>query len=146
MTPQEAIKCEKCLHQSVCEKKTCAECQGSGCDECELYDLYNGVPYIEDCEDFIDADLINRQKAEIERRKNNLFCKVVIDEETMRSITNEKVQEFELDIKSIIADAIKEFVEAFKVKFAKERYRDNYVIDDEMLDNFVKEKVGESNV
>jgi hypothetical protein len=36
-------------------------------------------------------------------------------------------------------DGIKDFMEAFKIKFAKERYRDNYVIDDEMLDNLAEE-------
>lgn len=46
------------------------------------------------------------KNAEIERRKNNLFCKVVIDEEKMRNIINEKVAEFELDIESIKSEAI----------------------------------------
>ena len=55
-------------------------------------------------------------KAEIERRKNNLFCKVEIDEETMRSIVKEKVAEFELDIKSIKAEAIKEYRQRLKSK------------------------------
>ena len=66
-------------------------------------------------------DLIETQKAEIEnlntvnaemqaeigRMKNNAFCNVVIDEETMRNIVKEKVAEFELDIKSIKAEAVK---------------------------------------
>ena len=39
-------------------------------------------------------------------------------------------------------DGVKDFVGAFRIKFVKEKYRDNYVIDDEMLDNLVKEMVG----
>lgn len=45
--------CEKCMHKSVCEKKTCAECQNSYCDECELYNLYGGKPDVKNCDKFV---------------------------------------------------------------------------------------------
>lgn len=70
-------------------------------------------------------DFINRQQAEIELMNfENLQLIAIMNKSK--------------------AEAIKEFAEAFKVKFAKERYRDIYVIDDEMLDNLVKEMVGET--
>lgn len=49
-------ECENCVHQYVCEKRTCAECVGSYCDECEIYCEYDGKPDIENCEDFINAN------------------------------------------------------------------------------------------
>ena len=68
----------------------------------------------------VEADKeIQQLKAEIERRKNNLFCKVVIDKETTQNIINEKVADFELDIKSIKAEAIKEFAESIQNQVCK---------------------------
>lgn len=92
-------------------------------------------------------DLINRQNAEIERRKNNLFCKVEIDEETMRSIINEKVAEFEIDIKAIKVEAIKEFAERLMEKSWDADTRVGYVqvVDVGDIEDLVKEMVGESN-
>ncbi len=49
-------KCNKCLHKYVCEMRTCAECVGGYCDECQLYDYSNGKPDIENCEDFINEE------------------------------------------------------------------------------------------
>lgn len=63
MTNKE-INCEKCFHKDVCEKRTCAECGGL-CDECEIYHQYDGKPNILNCEDFVDADIINRQRTRI---------------------------------------------------------------------------------
>lgn len=94
-------------------------------------------------------DLINRQKAEIKRLKNRVFCKVTIDEEKLRSIVNEKVQEYELDIKAIQAEAIKAFAERLKTKKFKYRTFGEFVyvlgefIYVDEIDNLVKEMVGE---
>ena len=98
------------------------------------------------------------KKAEIERRKNNLFCKVVIDEEKMRNIVNEKVAEFELDIELIKAEAIKECIEktqAFLAIKCRGVVEDNPNLDeilwgyrkedvDEFFDNLVKEMAGDA--
>lgn len=89
-------------------------------------------------------DLINRQKAEIERRKNNLFCKVEIDEEMMRNIVKEKVAEFELDIKSIKAEAIKEFAERLKGTFPQDDFLRSTKRISADIDNLVKEMVGDT--
>ena len=102
------------------------------CEECPLNkECYNDeLPLAE-----LALDIINRQQeqleaaadgqetlqkalaeknAEIKRRKNNLFCKVVIDEEKMRNIVNEKVAAFELDIESIKTEAYQEFAARLK--------------------------------
>ena len=88
-------------------------------------------------------DLINRQNAEIERLKNTPFCRVIIDEEKIRELVNEKVQEYELDIKAIKAEAIKEFAERLKGYF--ETYADteeaNAVYVKNLIDNLVKEMI-----
>ena len=82
-------------------------------------------------------------QAEIGRMKNNAFCNVVIDEETMRNIVKEKVAEFELDIKSIKAEAIKDFAERLKNKFEiSSAYSFGYIAC--QLDNLVKEMVGDT--
>ena len=49
-------KCGNCIHQYVCEKRTCAECVGIYCDECEIYCQYDGKPDIENCKDFINEN------------------------------------------------------------------------------------------
>lgn len=49
-------ECENCIHQYVCEKRTCAECVGGYCDECELYCQYDGKPDIKNCKDFINSN------------------------------------------------------------------------------------------
>jgi hypothetical protein len=113
MTDNEIIKALEC-------------CANNGdCKECAINPHKGNYGYCTSLAIKAALDLINHQKAEIERLKNNLFCKVVIDEETMRNITNEKVQEFELDIKSIKAEAIKEFAERLKTE-AKLRNHTNY--------------------
>ena len=55
----ENTKCERCFHASVCEKKTCMECQSSYCDECELHSLYKDEKLsAENCPHFKDKHLI----------------------------------------------------------------------------------------
>lgn len=49
-------KCNQCLHKYVCEIRTCAECVGGYCDECQLYCEYDGKPDIENCEYFINEE------------------------------------------------------------------------------------------
>ena len=46
--------CQKCIHKSVCEKKTCFECQNTSCGGCELYDFTDGRPDVKNCDSFID--------------------------------------------------------------------------------------------
>lgn len=132
MTDNE-IKCEKCFHKSVCKKKTCAECQGLYCDKCELYDLYNGVPYIENCEKFIDADIINRPKADIESLQK-------IKENSLKIISMGEKQILEIREKSL-----KEFAECLKNRMVVDVECgcdcSDYVVDDlpEIIDELVKE-------
>ena len=157
MTDNE-IKCEKCFHQSVCEKKTCAECQGSYCDECELYNLYNGKPYIENCEKFVDADLINRQQAEIE--KNEKIIKAANDlidvqkteiERLQTNIVNVKLtdeqsnaQEQEANLFNYIkAEAIEEFV--YRLQMECGTFNNGYYrFADYEIDNLKEKMVGDA--
>ena len=108
-------------------------------------------PYCKPFEQFQECALVvldlvvNRQRAEIERleRLNGDLVKIADTRKKANfSLLSEKLS-LTREMRVAKVEAIKEFVEAFKVKFAKERYRDNYVIDDEMLDNLVKEMVGE---
>ena len=145
MTDNEIIKALEC--HSLCTVSKCEECPLFPTNECSAE--LSGYA----------LDLINRYKtkneqldnaiqlleSEIERRKNNLFCKVIIDEETMRSIINDKMAEFELDIKSIKAEAIKEFAKELINRFSKNNLTQGFYVNISEIDliNLVKEKVGE---
>ena len=128
MTDKEIIKALECCLGG--KEELCKECPFNG--EC-----YGDVEYLI----AYALGLINRQQeqleaaangqetlqkalaeknAEIERRKNNLFCKVVIDEEKMQNIIKEKVIGFELNIELIKSEAIKEFAERLKEKIKTE--------------------------
>ena len=155
MTDKEIIRALEC----------CSSDEAMICEECPLNEeCYNDeLPLAE-----LALDIINRQQeqleaavngqetlqkalaeknAEIERRKNNPFCKVVIDEEKMRNIVNEKVAEFELDIESIKSEAIKEFAERLKKHYDEyDDYDDIYarhMRDD--IDFLLDDMVGDTN-
>ena len=130
MTDAEIIKALEC----------CTSDEVGMCHICPLDGGCNGdITILLNCS----LDLINRQKEEIERLKNNVFCEVVIDEETMRNIVNEKVAGFELDIASIKAEAIKEFAERLKNKFEiSSAYSFGYF--ECQIDNLVKEMEGDA--
>jgi hypothetical protein len=86
-------------------------------------------------------DVIAEQQAEIERLGNTPFCRVIIDEEKLRKLVNEKVQEYELDIKAIQAEAIKEFAERLKNTGFYEQGSGKFVLNvtEKSIDNLVKE-------
>lgn len=135
------------------------------CNECKIRNCKWGTCNCSQITANTALDLINRQQeqleatiagqetlqkalaeknAEIERRKNNLFCKVVIDEEKMRNIINEKVAEFELDIELIKTEAYKEFAARLKsYLLLNEKGSTISVISFENIDNLLKEMVGE---
>ena len=83
------------------------------------------------------------KEREIERLKNKVFCSVVNDEEKMRNIVNEKVAEFELDIELINAEAIKALAERLKQR-STANSDINYYILKKLVDNLVKEMVGDA--
>ena len=129
--------------------------------DCRKCPLYNSTD--EHCSNLVNKgalDIINRQQAEIEKLKNRFFCKIVIDEEQVRKYINEKVQEFELDIKSIKAEAVKEFaentierVEKAKLKYQRLCKEQGEEMEEYMhihfngiigiIDNLLKETVGD---
>jgi N utilization substance protein A len=66
-------------------KKALECCANNGdCKECAINPHKGNYGYCTSLAIKAALDLINHQKAEIERLKNNLFCKVVIDEENSR--------------------------------------------------------------
>ena len=56
-------KCDRCIHETVCEKRTCEMCDGGGyCDECGLFSYYDGRASVKNCNDFIDRDNVKEIK------------------------------------------------------------------------------------
>ena len=93
-------------------------------------------------------DLINRKKAEIEGLKNNVRCKIVIDDEKMERIKNECLERIDYNIKEIKAEAIKDFAERAKEKAyycEKKDGKDNFVVNEMDIDSLVKEMVGDND-
>ena len=145
MTDNE-IKCEKCFHQYVCEKRTCAECAGGYCDECELYSQYDGRANIKNCEDFVDADLINRQKAEINRLDTELKVtsgvalsyKVEVErlkdeaDKIAEDYSNLMIEKDELfdEAEKLITKAKIEAVKEFAERILKKVHDNHYVLED----------------
>ena len=167
MIEKDTIKGLECCTDEWYEN--CNECPYSidtvSCERMKL--LEDSLDLINHKQELLEAAIAGQEtlqkalaekNAEIERRKNNLFCKVVIDEGKMRNIVNEKVAEFELDIESIKSEAIKECIEktqAFLAIKCRGVVEDNPNLDeilwgyrkedvDEFLDNLVKEMAGDT--
>ena len=85
-------------------------------------------------------DFLIKESNKIAERQDKEIERLQAHNSSMQST----LAKMSMGVEQAKAEAIKEFAESFKVKFAKERYRDNYVIDDEMLDNLVKEMVGDT--
>ena len=67
-------------------------------------------------------DLINRQKAEIERlqkKANTPFAKVTFDRDKLQEMVDECAKNIEIDINLAKSEAIKEFVERFNSLLAE---------------------------
>ena len=73
----------------------------------EEFDVYITMPVAKST-----VDIINRQKAEIERlerKANTPFCQVTFDEEKLKEIANEYAENIEFDLNQLKSEAIKEF-------------------------------------
>ena len=134
MTDNEIIKALECC----CEQRyMCPR-------ECPLYNVC-------DCGEMVlekkAIDLINRQKAEIERlkekvNKQGLVAQVIIDDEKMEEIKNDILEQIEYNIKEIKSEAYKEFAERLKKKIHKrvtEAGQQVLSIEPKGIDNLVKE-------
>lgn len=87
-------------------------------------------------------DLINRQKAEIERlekKANTPFAKITFDRDKLQEIVDEYVKNIEIDINLAKSEAIKEFAERLKEKATSAFYEEHKYVDTEDIDNLVKE-------
>ena len=108
MTDNEIIKAlECCIHDDYDYCKECPYLKNKPCHEGLIQDAF---------------DLINRQKAEIERLERH----------------TEMYHE-------VRAEAVKEFAELLK-EHIRDYHPYYYVIDEEVVDNLVEEMVGENNV
>lgn len=116
MTEREIIKGLECCYT------------GYGCKDCPYY-CGN-----EDCPELVikDAlDLINRQKAEIERLEEMYDSSVSSERNVVDNIGYEK------------SEAIKEFAEKLKEKATSTFYEEHKYVDTEDIDNLVKEMTEE---
>ena len=94
-------------------------------------------------------DLINRQKAEIERLKkkaNTPFAKVTFDENKLKEIVSDVAKNIEFNLNSVKSEAIKEFAERLKEKLDNCRMVHDYIYTGYdtrdiryCIDNLVKE-------
>ena len=83
----------------------------------EEFDVYITMPVAKST-----VDIINRQKAEIERlerKANTPFCQVTFDEEKLKEIANEYAENIEFDLNQLKSEVIKEFAERLKTNFNK---------------------------
>lgn len=83
----------------------------------EEFDVYITMPVAKST-----VDLINRQKAEIERlerKANTPFCQVTFDEEKLKEIANEFAENIEFDLNQLKSEVIKEFAEKINELLAR---------------------------
>ena len=100
---------------------------GEDCLNCPLQEQFA------DCKPMTGAlDLINRQKAEIERLEDLNKCYYTSCQQIAKS--NHEIK----------AEAVKEFAELLK-EHIRDYHPYYYVIDEEVVDNLVEEMVGENN-
>ena len=109
------------------------------CDECPLYCVGANCPSFELHRYAL--DLINRQKAEIERLKECPKCVYEYDDEVMEYCVQGPCPNFKT-VEQIKAEAYKEFAERLKNKWFDERYDSPDVDFDDFIDNLLKERVG----
>ena len=109
MTDEQIIKASEYCSTDVREN-TCPKCAFYKKHRCSTL-MLNAV-----------SDLINRQKAEIERlerKANTPFCQVTFDEEKLKEIANEYAENIEFDLNQLKSEVIKEFAERLKTNFNK---------------------------
>lgn len=134
MTDNEIIKAMQCV---IGNEVLCSECTYQKVlpfPSCRMMCAKNAL------------DLINRQKAEIERlqkKANTPFAKITFDRDKLQEIVDEYVKNIEIDINMAKSEAIKEFAERLKEK-CYEDFQETYemlspYVTDDDIDNLVKE-------
>ena len=95
-------RCKKCVHRVVCPEQ----------------EYFDNVDHLgERCRYYMDKNLINRQKAEIERLKETPKCVYAYDGEVMEYCVEGPCHNYKT-ADEIKAEAIKEFVERFENNIA----------------------------
>lgn len=133
MTDNDIIKALECC---ILYKQICSE-------NCPLRD-------VKSCKENLRKhclDLINRQKAEIEKWKEESSDKerAYTDEYCLRKEWQTKCQELLKDKQTAKSEAIEEFAERLKHSFFDNGYESPDVDFDYFVDNLLKEMVGENN-
>ena len=136
MTDNEIIKALEC-HASHTDE----------CDDCPNVEISSSV-----CSEIMAEnalDLINRQKAEIEKlRIQNAKLKkhftVEIDDEKLEELFEQAANNIEINIKKVKSEAIRKFAERLKVIAAWDE-RDNTVVHLDDIDSIVKEMTEEKS-
>ena len=127
MTDNEIIKALECCSTG----ETYDDCEKNGCP---LYlGITMGCKYIDkENQLYSDAlDLINRQKAEIEKLKGSTIVSNIMESKRIK--------------REAKAEAYKEFAEIIKDKWFDNRYDSPDVDFDDFIDNVLKELVGETD-
>lgn len=144
MTDNEIIKALECCLEG---------CNAEGCEDCPLYEK------VEDCEieiPIIALNLINRQKAEIEKLKTQLgkrenFFTIKLEKEQLNDIVKSQFEKFEVDAVALRDETIREFavklssrvhkLDSYNCELPYGRQEQGYLVDDVLatIDNLVKE-------
>lgn len=137
-TDEKIIKALECC---LCDSLECSQCQKKELDRIECDELATKT-----------IDLINRQKAEIERLKECPKCVYEYDGEITEYCVQGPCQNFKT-VEQIKAEAYKEFAEKLKKELSAYRKKCRNALDNEsvfvvdkarqMIDNLLKEMVGE---
>ena len=120
----------------------CCTTKGAKCSDCPAFKKVDRS----DCKKYFRGaiDLINRQKAEIERLKNENDILSKNADTAFQDGLNEAQDLYAEQVKAEIkSEAIKEFAEHLKEKWSNNYYDSPDVDFDEFVDNLLKEMVGE---
>ena len=121
MTDNEIIKALEC----------CLDTSPLTCKNCPLFNVKNSTMVCSKSATKFAIDLIKRQNAEIERLNNNLSAMVVTMRNSAKATRNEAIKEFAEMLKNEI-----------NIRTTYSREQDKNVM--RMIDNFVKEMVGDT--
>lgn len=126
--------------------KALKKCRGLGCINCPYFTAGTAKCVDDLMEDA--ADIINRQKAEIDRQEATILSlkkngtityQLNLDEEKMERIKNECLMRIDYNVKEIRADAIKTFAE--KMKGIIPEIDDTYI--ERIVEDYIEKTVNE---
>lgn len=111
-------------------KKALECCMNGHCDDCPFRETREHCNNL----DSLILDLINRQKAEIERLQEKL--------NTVKAMVNETIPLVEQELKTAKAEAYKEFAERVKIRFSGTLQCSGWLIQ-KVVEDIIEKMVGE---